>query len=471
LAHALKAAFAISAALAVAGCNNSSSTTKTVPPPAPEPSQLYFAPAMSSGDLSTYAIDHTANTFVRSTYGASGATITDSGTISTLPNGITSLAATYILGNNGPASLPQPITGGWAVEIPNEASLVELDTPATQTSQGYTIPAANYFTPVVPTQDCPTISTAETFQFVTIPERLASANSTGITLGAWNPQLETAYGSVQVATTTAAGETSVAFSSVSQFTLPSANGGTPGSPFIAPPSGATQVCASTYYGQVVSVPGSDVITNPGGAETISAAATIGIGPSGFLVEDSGSSTVTGQPYDNLLGAGYGAVGLPQPSSDPTSSLVGGQFQGFVYSPGVAPGGFTDISSFGGYASQQTSCSTLLSQLTSASLTPSANTIYGGEFTLNATTPNPTGTGNCDLAIDLGTPGSSSNGLYTSATVYVGASFPQNGLGQAYSFPAVAVGGQISGKNALFLIAADTTGSPNRAWGIYLLQSN
>jgi hypothetical protein len=89
-----------------------------------------------------------------------------------------------------------------------------------------------------------------------------------------------------------------------------------------------------------------------------------------------------------------------------------------------------------------------------------------------------GYGNCDFAIDLGAQDSSTNGLFPSATVYVGAGFcPSNGsaacppVAQPYHFSAVAIAGQLNGKYAIFLIGEDTTGSPNQAWGIYLLQSN
>jgi hypothetical protein len=103
------------------------------------------------------------------------------------------------------------------------------------------------------------------------------------------------------------------------------------------------------------------------------------------------------------------------------------------------------------------------------VSPSANTIYGGEFAGND--PSSKANANCDIAIDFGTPkGSGNNGLYTEVTVYVGTAFPENGLGSLYSFPAVAVAGQIKGMNAVFLLGVDTAGTPQRAWGIYLLQS-
>jgi hypothetical protein len=212
------------------------------------------------------------------------------------------------------------------------------------------------------------------------------------------------------------------------------------------------------------------VTDPGTSQTVTPTATIAIGPSGLLVEDAGSSTIQGQPYFSILGAAYGAIGLPAPSSDPTSVVVAAQYQGFITAPG-SNSGFDLIGSFGPASSSQSSCSNFMSQLNGASLSPSANAVYGGEYPQNGPASSPLGTANCDVAVDLGSPGSGANGLYTSATVYIGTNFPENGMNAPYSFPAVAVAGQIDGKAALFLIGVDTTGSPSRAWGIYLLESD
>ena len=108
-------------------------------------------------------------------------------------------------------------------------------------------------------------------------------------------------------------------------------------------------------------------------------------------------------------------------------------------------------------------------------------LYGGDFESNKPTASTTGYGNCDFAIDLGAQDTATNGLYPAATVYVGSGFGTNTTantfggtnttGKTYSFPAVAIAGQLNGKYAIFLIGMDATGSPNQAWGIYLLQSN
>jgi len=461
----LRPAMALVLAALATGCGSSYSHSSVDPPV--NPPQLYFSPRMDAGSQATYAVDQTAKTFVRSTYSTGGATITHAGQISTLPNGIVSLAATYIYGGgNGTVTIPQdaPITGSWAVELSGQASLIELTIPSEETSQGVMTSAVNYFTPAVPVSSCPDLTKPAIFQFVTIPRNLnASSSGSKIVPGSWNPNLETAYGSVQIATN----GTVFKFTSINQHTMPSGSGGEPGTPSVPAPGNATADCTSTYYGQVISYPGTSAVI--GGLVTPTA--TIGIGPTGFLVEDAGSGMAdpaTGLQYQNLLGSGYGAIGLLQPSSDLSSSLAGAQYQGFLYAPGNSSSAFSLISSFGSSANQQ-ACATLQGQLTAAQLQPSANTIYGGEFTGND--PASSTLGNCDVAIDLGTESTTGHGLYTGATVYVGSAFPRNGTGSVYSFPAVAVAGQLKGKNAIFIVGADTTGTPSRAWGIYLFQSN
>jgi hypothetical protein len=435
------------------GCGGMTSSSSNSSEPE-NPARLYLAGGV--GNLETYMIDNSTNDFVITSYNASGETIQASGSISQLSNGIVDLHITYLPGQtiSGP-----PLTGGWAVEIPGEAALSAMETTGsagTNTS----------FAPLVPTQSCPSLDSTEKFQFVTIPKVL-NAKST-LTPGGWNPQLETAFGSVSIATS---GST-VQFSNISQYTLPAANGGKAGSPINPSSASVAAVCSSTFYGQTISVPGSVTVVNPGtGTQSVPPSATIGIGPSGFLLEDSGSpsgpSGPTIPPYENVLGAGYGAIGMLQPSNPiAASTLASAHYQGILY--GSASGassvtgspGFRLIGSFG-YSNLRASCPALPA--------PQKSTIlYGGEFADND--PSSHSSGNCDLAIDLGSAGSS-NGLFPGATVYVTAAFPGNGIAKAYSFPAVAIAGQISGKYAIFLIATDMTGAPQQAWGIYLLQSN
>ena len=156
---------AASLGLMAAGCSTTTTLATTTAPA--NPSQRYFAPTVGDQYASTYAIDHTANTFVRDVYGfdgstAAGATVTDSGAISTLSNGVVSLAISYNESTSGVQTIDNPpLTGNWAVELPGEAALIGMK-------------AYSNFTPAVPTESCPNLATPETFLFVTIPNRLSS---------------------------------------------------------------------------------------------------------------------------------------------------------------------------------------------------------------------------------------------------------------------------------------------------------
>ena len=441
--------------LAVSGCNSSIGTNANSNATA-SPTQTYLAAGV--GNLQSYVIDHSANFFVASYYVPQTTTLTiqDSGSISQLSNGIFDLDITYYPEED--LSSP-PLTGNWDVEIPGQAALTELEitnSSGTNTS----------FAPLVPTLSCPSLPAAENFLFVTIPNPLSSKAT--IVAGRWNPTLETAYGIASIATS---GST-VQFSNISQHTLPAASGGAPGTPLFPASGNVAGACSPGFFGQTISVPSSVTLTTAAGGSSVTPFATIGIGPAGFLLEDLasglGSSSSSTTPYENVLGAGYGSIGLIEPTAPiTTSTLASTQFQGILY--GAASGssaaagnpGFRLIGSFG-YSNLQTSCPTLPAPETSTLL-------YGGEFANND--PSANSFGNCDLAIDLGNQDAKNNGLYPAATVYVSAGFPNNGLGSAYSFPAVAVAGQINGKYAIFLIGVDTNGSPSQPWGIYLLQSN
>lgn len=436
--------------LMLASCSSPSKGSGSFPPPNPQGSSvLYFAPSMANNNAATFAIDHTARTFDRKIYSADGGTISDSGDIAVLSNGIVSLESTYNVSSTGVVTIYNPpLTGSWAVEIPGEGALVGM--------QDYVD-----FTPVAATGTCPSLKPAKVIQFVTIPRPLTS-DPTIIGSGSWNPQMETAFGSVSVLT----GGTSVQLNQIKQFKLPV--DGQTSAPSNPGPSSASVLCSPTFYGQTIGVPSAVTVINPGTVESVPPNASIGIGPTGFLVEDAGTSQIQGEPYENILGAGFGAIGIPQPSSAlDTGSFASARYQGFLFgSGGPANGapsgaGFSLIASFG-YSDLQSSCATLPAPKTGTIL-------YGGEFAGND--PSKHAFGNCDLAVDLGKQDGSSNGLYLAATVYVTAGFPMNTTGKAYSFPAVAIAGQVSGKNAIFLIGADTQGAPQQAWGIYLLQSS
>jgi hypothetical protein len=403
----------------------------------------------------------TSYDFTGGTGTSTGGTVQDSGNLSQLANGIYDLDITYYQGQ----TLSAP-TGSWLMEIPGEAGFTELET----TNSFGTVTS---FAPLAPTNSCPSISSSQAFQFVTIPKPLSTKPV--LVANGWNPKLEAAYGSVTVTTS----GSNVQFGSISQFTLPSTNGGTPGTPTTKYASSVTAVCSPTFFGQTISYPTSGTVSNPGsnGTQENPPVATIAISPSGFLVEDagapSGATNSSIPPYENLLGAAYGAIGLPKPAGAlSTSDVVAAQYQGILYgaasgsSASISSPGFRLIGSFGYSNLQATSCPSDLPA-------PSSTIIYGGEFANNDPSVPANAFGNCDLAIDLGDPDSSNNGLYPNATVTVSASFPYNDQGSAFSVSAVAVAGQIKGKYAIFLIGleSDKTGKPIQPWGIYLLQSH
>ena len=418
--------------------------------------QLYMSPIVygtTSGSAfaatsvpATYSVNDTALTFGQDTYsfsGAqSGARLNYAGEVTALSRGLLELELTYACGSAANAACTgvttKPQAGsGWAVELADQGGgLLQL--------------TGQPFVPLVPAVTCPSMKDVEAFLFVTLPTPLST---TGIGADAWDPQLETAYGSVDISVS---GST-VTLAKIKQNTL---DGRTLDNTSSSSSSSITGACSSTVYGNTVAIPPNPTVTST--YKITSPQAMMGIGPSGLLVEDNGGTS--------YLGAGTGAIGLPKASSAlSTSSLVAAQYQGFFYSSGKSGYSTTwssSVASFG-FTSLPSTCAAVVPQ--------TSTMIYGGDFTGNnpaaSTVQSGGGFGNCDFAIDLGTQDTSTNGLYPAATVYVGSGFAANTFGKSYSFPSVAIAGQLSGKFAIFLIGADTVGSPNQAWGIYLLQSN
>jgi len=349
---------------------------------------------------------------------------------------------------------PEP--GSFAVELAGQAGgLVQL--------------VGQPVEPLVAATQCPSFSSAQSYQFVTIPT------------AQWDPATDTAYGSVDIVTSGSA----VTFQNIDQYILPSVAAkvgkGGPAQPSASQVTGA---CGPTFFGNITNVPGQLVITDPGGNGTaLPAQAQIGIGPSGLLVENNEAGEVmagTSPPidYENVLGAGTGAVGLPKPSSPlDTSALAGAQYLGFIYAAGASSPAVTwssNLASFGfpSVPTVSTGCPSVDADASAATL------IYGGDFPVNPKTglpdPGPNNSsnanypyGNYDFTIDLGPQDTSNSGLYRQAKVCVGALYPGNSTRVAYPFQAVAIAGQLGGKYAIFLIGMDST----QPWAIYLLQSN
>src|SRR6516162_4130132 len=74
--------------VALIGCN-SLPGSKSGSGQTANPARLYVAAGV--GNLQTYSIDHAANNFVVTSFGANGGTIQGSGSLSQLPNGILDL--------------------------------------------------------------------------------------------------------------------------------------------------------------------------------------------------------------------------------------------------------------------------------------------------------------------------------------------------------------------------------------------
>jgi YD repeat-containing protein len=168
-----------------------------------------------------------------------------------------------------------------------------------------------------------------------------------------------------------------------------------------------------------------------------------------------------------VGAGTGAVGMAKPSST-TSAAVGAQYLGFIYTPGSSSNSSiswsSHLASFGfTTAALPANCNNTYFGVPAAD----TNVLFGGDFHNDDPSTSSTGYGNCDVAIDLGTEDSSNYGLYTSAKVYMLASYAGNTTGSTDSFSAVAIAGLINGKYAIFVLGDDNV----QPWAIYLLQSN
>jgi hypothetical protein len=458
--------------LFLSGCT-SGSTSAGSSSKKPASPQTYLAPYLTgevapSSSVSAYAMDDTAQTFSESTYylgevnGAmqEGARTYFAGTTASLARGLLSLAVGYDWNSTSPIVYNPPQTGSWAIELPNQAGgMIDIN--------------GQPFAPVVPATSCPDFSTPQTYQFLTLPASLLIGGA-GTLPYIWDPTQETVFGSVDISGT---GST-ITFNNIQQYALPSAPGGAPGATATSVTSPQTGACASTYYGDTTVVPANLTVTDPGPNSPSPPVALVGIGPTGLLVESNAANgQATAAPYYvNLLGAGTGAIGLPKPSSAlSTSALVGAQYLGFFYGSGDGNNDWSTYVASLGFAAPPAACKTVAIQ--------TSTMIYGGDFPGN----NPGGSGvqsnggfgNCDIAIDLGSQDPNNNGLYPAATVYLGTFAAENGLCGSYaigpcanySFPAVAIAGQLGTKYAIFLLGVDTVGLPNQALGIYLLQSN
>ena len=446
----------------VAGCGGGSAKT-TATAPAQTNAATYFAGPINASGLSTYTIDDTALTFSQFIYtfvsgSYQGPQMDYSGPFTVLPRGLRSLGISYADGANGSQTFDPPLLGNWAFELAGQAGgFVDLQ------QQGAT------FAPLVAAQNCPSFSKPVTYQFVSLPAAFLSS-------AAFNAEEDTAYGKMDVSTS---GQT-VTFNNIQQFTTAGTQLTNYQNISITPPPPAIQsidgACSPGFYGNTISVPGQLIINDPGASQSITPPATVGIGPSGLLVEGNGNGTEGGLKttllgYEPFMGAGTGAMGLPQPSSAiDAGSLTGAQYLGIIF----ADGGQSAVNSTSILASFGFPNSTVPSTCPS-NAAQAGSILFGGDFPGNDPTKvpanTPAGYGNCDVSINLGAQDPSNNGLFPAATITFGAGLSTNSTGAQYSIPANAIAGQLNGKYAIFLIGMDTTGTPNQAWGIYLFQSN
>jgi hypothetical protein len=456
-------------AMLLSGCGSQTpKTTTSSTQPIP---QIYMSPLLFGNNLpspgysvSAYTFDDTAETFSDSTYyfGAvegglqEGIRTYYSGITNSIARGLLSLGLGYSWSPSSPTLYNPPQTGSWGFELPSQAGgLIDIN--------------GQSLAPLVPATSCPNFTTPQTYWFLTLPAPFPSSPPQPFT---WDPTQETVFGSVDVG----GSGSSVTFSNIQQFALPSFPTVTPGPPATTVTSPQSGTCSSTYYGNTTAVPANLSVTNPGPNSAAPPVALVGIGPTGLLVESNAANGEASAPpyFQDLLGAGTGAIGLPKPSSAvSTSTLVGAQYLGFFYGTGSYGGNSfngmgpsTLVASFG-FAASPVGCNTVAAQ--------TATMIYGGDFAgNNPGSPGAQANGGfpqCDMAIDLGVEDPNNNGLYPAATVYVGAFYEGNQTAANYSFPAVAIAGQLGDKYAIFLTGIDITGIPNQAWGIYLLQSN
>lgn len=364
-----------------------------------------------------------------------------------------------------------PIAGAWAVEIPGAGVLANF---LSLSSAGSGTSANAAPTAMAENTSCPNFSTQTPFLYVTVPRTSLSGDTAD-------------YGKVDI---------NVQGSAVTFNSKPFLVGGT-----AQPVTTVTGGCSYSNLGALTAYP----INSFGASSNLD---LISIGASSFLIS---SFSNTGSGGVGAFGGGSGVVGIAQASRPvDVSAIVGAKYNGFFFGPqNSARQSSYDVtvlaSSFGNHTAGSLACSALQSSLMAnngqgaktVAVLPSANTIYGGEFltiTSAGTVNDPSGTSgseNCDVAIDLGTQDSATNGLFPNATVFIGSSYPpfnashpwtcpQTGSVCAVSFPAAAIVGQLQGQNVVFVVGSaasnpaaqlpDSTGHTlKQPIGIYLFQ--
>lgn len=461
------------AALGSGGCGQ---TATPVTSPATGQVDSYFGgPFNVSGSdfgKSSAVFDHTTNQIgvsaFLSTTTAQVPTSILNGTFARADTGFLSITENFATTGSGVLIAENPpITGAWAVEIPGAGVLANY---LNLQSAGSGVAASAAPVAMAENTACPNFASQTPFLYVTVP----------------NPSLtsDTAdYGRVNI---------SVQGSAVTFGTTPFLVG-----PVAQPASTVTGGCSTSNLGALTAYP----LNSFGSASNSD---LISIGASSFLVS---SFTNTGGGGRGAFGGGSGVIGVAEPSQPVNvSAVIGAQYNGFLYAPLNAPNQNYNstvlASAFGDHTASSLACSALQTSLmanngqgaNTVPVLPSANTLYGGEFlTITGTgeVNDPSGTSgseNCDVAIDLGTQDSATNGLFPHATVFIGSNFPpfsssnpwicsQTGSVCAISFPAAAVVGQVQGQYVILVVASAASSPPaqlpggaqNQPIGIYLFQ--
>ncbi len=457
------------AALGSGGCGQ---TANPVVSPAAGQVHAYFGgPFVVTGSAvasSASTFDHSANSFAVSgvlvQHTALVPTNIISGTFGSAPTGFLGITEDFATTTSAVlAPFNPPLTGAWAVEIPGAGALANLLSINT-TSTPATISAAP--TAMADNSACPDFLSAASFLYVTVPNVSLNADLAD-------------YGTVQI---TSQG------SALTFHAQPYLLGSQP-----QPATVVTGGCSQTNLGALTAYP----LNSFGSSSNLE---LIIIGSSGLLVSSYNQTF----PAAGAFGGGKGVIGVAAPSSSPdVSSVAAGRYNGFIFSPqNHAKQQSYDItvlaSSFGNHSATSQACSVLQASLTANNgqgtngvpVLPSADSIFGGEFlTMSGAgeVNDPTGdlaSENCDVAIDLGAPDSSNNGLFPNAIVFIGSNFPPfsvsnpwncGGTVCAASFPAAAVVGQVKGKYVILLSASNSSNPPaqlpgsTQPIGIYLFQ--
>lgn len=344
-----------------------------------------------------------------------------------------------------------PLTGAWAVEIPGAGTLANFLSVNSANAQ-VSVTAA----PAAMAENtaCPNFSSPVLFLYVTVPNATLTTDTAD-------------YGTVGISSQGSAVTFNAQPSLVGAIEQTS--------------STVTGGCSDTTLGALTAYPLNSYGT-PSNLELIS------VGASGLLVSSFTSANSGGL---GAFGGGTGVIGVAQPSGAvDVSTVVSAQYNGFVYSPLNRVTENYDItvlaSAFGDDTATSPTCSALQSSLAAnhgqgagtVPVLPSANTIYGGEFlttTGGVTVNDPSGASgseNCDVAIDLGTQDSGTNGLFPNATVFIGSNFPpystsnpwncsDTGSICAVSFPATAVVGVVQGQYVIFVVSSSASSPPAR----------